>query len=232
MEKMNLQADSLAKTYSDMDNQLEVIKDASVKIQKGEFVMVVGPSGSGKSTLLYLLSGLRRPSRGTVFWDGIAFSELDENRLARLRYEEFGFVIQQHLLVPYLNAVENVCLARSTKLKGEAKRILADLGLKNHFHKFPRELSYGERQRVAVARGLVHKPRLLFADEPTASVNSELAKLIVDYLENYCNEGGSCLMVTHDQTLLPKATRVLDLQDGVLVEKQRIVECNGETDAG
>lgn len=219
MKKMILQADGLSKIYADMDNQLEVIKDASLKIQEGEFVMVAGPSGSGKSTLLYLLSGLRRPSAGTVIWNGTAFSELQENQLVRLRYEEFGFVIQQHLLVPYLNAVENVCLARSTKLKGEAKRILTNLGLEDHLHKFPRELSYGERQRVAVARGLVHKPRLLFADEPTASVNSELAEVVADYLKDYCKEGGACIMVTHDLALLPKATRVFILRDGVLVEK-------------
>lgn len=218
MKKKLLQADCIAKTYVERDKQVEVIMDASIEISEGEFIMVVGPSGSGKSTLLYLLSGLRQPSKGTIAWDGQFLSKLSGNQLAKIRYEEFGFVIQQHLLVPYLTAVENVCLARDSGLKKEAQGILAHLGLKDHMHKLPSELSYGERQRIAVARGLVHSPRLLFADEPTASVNSELAKKIVDYLASYCKNGGSCIMVTHDADLLSSATKVLALRDGLLVE--------------
>lgn len=221
MEKTILYAENISKSYTNRDSKTEVIKNASLTVREGEFVMIIGPSGSGKSTLLYLLSGLRQLSSGHVVFDDKPYSELGVNELAHLRHSAYGFIVQQHLLVPYLNCVENVCLARSRDLERDAKRLLLELGLENHVHKYPRELSFGERQRVAVARGLVHAPRLIFADEPTASVNSELAQIIVSHLESYCKAGGSCIMVTHDLGLLPKATRVFSLEDGVLAQQSR-----------
>ncbi|NLK09226.1 MAG: ABC transporter ATP-binding protein [Firmicutes bacterium] len=216
---MELWARGLSKVYQ---NNLEVIKQASLNVRGGEFIMIIGPSGSGKSTLLYLLSGIRRPTSGEVFWNDIPLSELSQKELAHLRYEKFSFIFQQHLLVPYLNVWENVCLARGVGLKKHAEYLLASLGLKGHLYKRPNELSYGERQRVAVARGLIHNPKLLFADEPTASVNPELAQTIARFLAQYCRSGGACVMVTHDVSLLPMATRTFTLKDGVLTESDFI----------
>lgn len=219
MEKIILRAENISKNYENQGFEIEVIQEASLTIREGEFVMIVGPSGSGKSTLLYVLSGLRKSTSGQVFFETRPYCKLKANDLTQLRYTKYGFIMQQHLLVPYLNCIENVCLGRTRDLEDDAKRMLAELGLAKHFYKYPHELSFGERQRVAVVRGLVHNPRLLFADEPTASVNNELAQTIVNYLESYRNAGGSCIMVTHDLSLLPKATKVFTLQDGILVEQ-------------
>lgn len=218
MDEFILQANGLAKTYRSKTGAVEVVTEASITIQKGEFVMIVGPSGSGKSTLLYMLSGLRQPSRGQVWVGKKAYASMKANEMSRLRHESYGFVMQQHLLVPYLNCVENVCLARASNLEKRAETMLAELGLAEHFHKLPSELSFGERQRVALARGLIHNPQVLFADEPTASVNTELADMITDYIASYCRDGGSCVMVTHDLNLLSKATRVFTMRDGRLIQ--------------
>lgn len=211
-----LKAINVSKSYPGESGAIEVVKNASLTLNTGELVMVIGPSGSGKSSLLYLLSGLKEPSKGQVWVDNQPFGEMTDRRKARLRHECFGFVMQQHLLVSYLNCVENVCITRSKVLKDRAKTLLTDLGLGKHLAKYPRDLSYGERQRVALARGLLHNPRILFADEPTASVNSELANSMTDSIKKYCESGGSCIMVTHDLGLLAKADRVFTMSDGVL----------------
>lgn len=217
MENTILHAENIRKTFTNNGNPTEVIREASITIQKGDFIMIVGPSGSGKSTLLYALSGLREPTSGQVRYGDQTYSDLSQKDLVRLRYSTFGFIMQQHLLVPYLDCIENVCLARSRSLRSNAIKSLTELGLGSHTHKRPNELSFGERQRVAVARGLVHNPQLLFADEPTASVNAELATVIVDYIASYCAKGGACVMVTHDLSLLSKANKVFTLTDGLLV---------------
>lgn len=216
MQDYILKAEHLTKVYQVDDSEVTVITDVSFCIEPGELVMIAGPSGSGKSTLLYMLGGLRKPSSGQIWYNNVSYQDLSDQALTKLRYDDFGFVLQQHFLIPYLNCVENVCLARSKTFDLQAKELLTELGLARHFGKTPNTLSYGERQRVALARGLVHQPQLLFADEPTAAVNAELAKSITAYIKTYCEQGGACIMVTHDTSLFSQATRVLTLIDGQL----------------
>lgn len=222
MSKQILKAVNLSKSYPGRFEALEVVKNVSLTLSSGELVMIIGPSGSGKSSLLYLLSGLRNPTTGHVLVLDTSYAEMTDKERANLRYNHYGFVMQQHFLVPYLNCVENVCIGRPKDLKVRAGSLLTELGLAEHLAKYPRELSYGERQRVALARALIHLPRILFADEPTASVNRELADSMTDRIRSYCANGGSCIMVTHDISLLGKADRVFAMSDGVLTMKDTI----------
>ncbi len=208
--------DRISLEYRSGKTQCWAVRDVSIRVVQGEFAIVVGPSGSGKSSLLYLLSGLRNPSSGVVSYSGKSYRGLTAGELSRLRYEAFGFVFQQHFLVPYLTSVENVCLGRRKALRERACAVLRYLGLGGKERSFPAQLSYGERQRVAVARALVHNPKVVFADEPTASVDSELAGKICRWLREYCAQGHTCIMATHDPQLITNADTVYHMRDGGL----------------
>lgn len=190
------------------------VKEVTLRVEHGEFVMVLGPSGSGKSSLLYLLSGLRAPTNGDVLYLGRAYSHMGASEMARMRYRHFGFVFQQHFLVPYLTAMENVCMGRDKLLTKRAGLLLEQLQLEGKGTQFPSQLSHGERQRVAVARAIVHEPQVIFADEPTASVDSELASQICVWLQEYCRSGHTCIMATHDSKLTDYADTVYLMRDG------------------
>ena len=209
-------ADNLSLSYGQGQAGCLAVNAVSMKVERGEFVMILGPSGSGKSSLLYLLSGLRSPSSGNVFYLGRDLSCMRASEVASIRYECFGFIFQQHFLVPYLTAVENVCMGRKDTLKYRARALLHQLHLAGKEKALPSELSYGQRQRVAVARALVHEPQVIFADEPTASVDSELAAEICDWLRQYCGAGHTCIMATHDSQLAKYASTVYSIRDGHL----------------
>jgi putative ABC transport system ATP-binding protein len=209
-------AENLSLSYGQGQARCLAVNAVSMKVERGEFVMILGPSGSGKSSLLYLLSGLRSPSSGNVFYLGRDLSCMRASEVARMRYECFGFIFQQHFLVPYLTAVENVCMGRKDALGYRARVLLHQLHLAGKENALPTELSYGQRQRVAVARALVHEPQVIFADEPTASVDSELATEICDWLRHYCGAGHICIMATHDSRLIKHASTVYSIRDGHL----------------
>ncbi len=215
-------AESLSLSYSSGQTQCLAVKEVSMKVERGEFVMILGPSGSGKSSLLYLLSGLRSPTSGKVFYLGRDYGCMRPSETARMRYKCFGFIFQQHFLVPYLTATENVCMGREETLKYRACVLLQQLHLAGKEKALPSELSYGQRQRVAVARALVHEPQVIFADEPTASVDSELASDICARLREYCGEGHSCIMATHDSQLATYATTVYRIRDGHISAENRV----------
>ena len=185
-----------------------------VTIQAGEFVGILGPSGSGKSSLLYLLSGLKVPSTGIVEFEGQSLNDLSEESRSRLRLANFGFVFQQPYLLGYLTALENVIVASGTAVsKRRAEALLADLGMGDKLRRFPHELSGGERQRVCVARALLTEPKVVFADEPTASLDHTNGLHVVDLLNK--NRGdGALVMVTHDPSMLEQADRLLRIEDG------------------
>jgi putative ABC transport system ATP-binding protein len=217
-----LQARQLTKEYQSGDHRLAVLRDVSFTIPDGAFVAVVGPSGSGKTTLLGLLAGLDVPTHGSVLLDGEDLGRLSEDRRAQLRGAKVGFVFQSFQLIPTLTALENVQVP--LELRGEdgaparARDLLARVGLGDRVHHFPNQLSGGEQQRVAIARAFSNAPRLLFADEPTGTRDSETGARIVELLETLNRESRTTIvLVTHDLALARRAQRIIRLADGVVV---------------
>jgi lipoprotein-releasing system ATP-binding protein len=203
----------------------DVLRGIDLHIEDGEFTALVGPSGSGKSTLLYLLGGLDRPDSGSVAVAGVDLGTLDQDGLARLRNRLVGFVYQFHFLLPEFTALENVLMplwARGGGGSREDRRwameLLDRVGLAALGDKVPRELSGGEQQRVAVARALANRPRLLLADEPTGNLDSANARVVYELFRELNREyRQTIVVVTHDAEWAERSDRVLQLFDGRLV---------------
>lgn len=215
-----LTARDLALDYRSGGSVAHAVDAVNMTLERGSFVGLIGPSGSGKSSLMYLLSGLRRPSRGTVSFDDQDYGDLSSGGLIALRRQRFGFVFQQHFLVNYLSAIENVmvgAIRRDHQTAAYAQELLRRVGLGEKLRNRPYQLSIGERQRVAVARALVHRPAVVFADEPTASLDQATGREVVNLLADYRSAaGGSVVVVTHDPAMLTGADRVLTMRDGRL----------------
>jgi putative ABC transport system ATP-binding protein len=199
--------------YSDAAQEVRAVDGVSVDVREGEFVGLLGPSGSGKSSLLYLLAGLKRPTGGEASFDGRTFGTLGRDGLAALRRANFGFVFQNHFLINHLTALENIRTAGTA----EPGSLLDDLHVGHCRDKFPWQMSAGEKQRVAIARAVVHRPRVVFADEPTASLDRPNADLAVECLRRV-TRGGTLFVVTHDETILKGASRILRMNAGRLVD--------------
>lgn len=199
------------------DGQL-VLNDIELHVSPGECVAIVGPSGSGKSTLLYILGLLRKPDQGTFLMNERDVFELDEEQRRLLRLHEVGFVFQQAHLIPYLTVLEQLELIQE-KNKLDAKQLLTDLGLGHRLHHLPATLSGGEKQRVAVARALINSPQLILADEPTASLDYENGRHVMELLAKQAHEEGRrVVVITHDERMLDVCDRVLRVIDGTLTE--------------
>jgi len=215
-----LAAQDLVLDYRSGSAIAHAVDTVSLRVERGSFIGLIGPSGSGKSSLMYLLSGLKRPTGGGVTFDDQDYRELSAAGLIRLRRQHFGFVFQQHFLVNYLSAIENVtvgALRRNHDTAAYAQELLRRVGLGDKLQKRPYQLSIGERQRVAVARALVHRPAVVFADEPTASLDQATGHEVVSLLAEYRQAGGgSVVVVTHDPAMLTGADRVLQMRDGRL----------------
>lgn len=217
-----LQTESLTLTYQDGKTTLDAVQDVSILIEDHQFIGILGPSGSGKSSLLYLLSGLRQATRGEVYLDGRAYSKMSSRERVALRRTEFGFVFQQHFLINYLTALENVMVAAPVQDKAhaaQAKAMLADLGLGDKVHRFPYELSGGERQRVAIARAMIHRPRVIFADEPTGLLDRRTGLQVMALLRSYRDQG-SLIAVTHNPEILTEADLIVKMRDGQVIQVQ------------
>jgi len=203
---------------------VEVLKGVEVQISKGEVVSIVGPSGSGKSTLLHILGTLDKADMGEVSMNNTVINTLTGKKLAAFRNKHIGFVFQFHHLLPEFTALENVCIPgwlagrKKTEVKTEAERLLTMLGLSQRMENKPNQLSGGEQQRVAVARALINKPDIIFADEPTGNLDSanakELHQLFFD-LRNKFNQ--TFLIVTHNEELAQLSDRLLHMKDGKIV---------------
>jgi putative ABC transport system ATP-binding protein len=219
-----LRCESLTKSYLSGGRELTVLKGITFALDRGGFLAIVGPSGSGKTTLLGLLAGLDQPTSGRVFLDGQDLSALTEDERARLRGEKVGFVFQSFHLIPTLTARENVQVP--LELRGEPAEKRADewltrVGLQERGHHYPAQLSGGEQQRVALARAFVHRPRVLFADEPTGNLDANTGARIIDLMaELNAEQGTTLVLVTHDPDLAARARRVIRLRDGAAVAEE------------
>jgi len=206
-----------------------VLRGVDITIAAGEFVALVGPSGSGKSTLLYLLGGLDHPDAGSVEIAGEDLARVNDDDLAKLRNRLIGFVYQFHFLLPEFSALENVLMplwarggGRSREDRAWGTELLDRVGIAERAAKLPRELSGGEQQRVAVARSLVNRPRLLLADEPTGNLDSANANAVYELFRELNSDfGQTILVVTHDTDWAARSDRVLRLLDGRLVGDER-----------
>jgi lipoprotein-releasing system ATP-binding protein len=204
---------------------VEVLKGVDVAINKGEVVAIVGPSGSGKSTLLHILGTLDKADTGTVNMNNTEINSLNGKKLAAFRNKHIGFVFQFHHLLPEFSALENVCIPgwlagrNKAEVKTEAERLLTMLGLSHRMENKPNQLSGGEQQRVAVARALINKPDIIFADEPTGNLDSanakELHQLFFDLRKQFDQ---TFLIVTHNEELAQLSDRILYMKDGKIVQ--------------
>ena len=214
----------VGKTVVTSDGDLSILHDISLQIERGESIAIVGSSGSGKSTLLSLLAGLDRPSTGQISLMGELLGDLDEDGCTQLRGEHVGFVFQSFQLLPHLNAIENVMLPLELRgipeleARKEAQYWLEKVGLSSRLDHFPKTLSGGEQQRVALARAFINRPAILFADEPTGSLDEVSGNRVIELLFELNQENHSTLvLVTHDPALAARCTRQLHLQGGRLV---------------
>ena len=214
----------VGKTVVTSDGDLSILHDISLQIERGESIAIVGSSGSGKGTLLSLLAGLDRPSTGQISLMGELLGDLDEDGCAQLRGEHVGFVFQSFQLLPHLNAIENVMLPLELRgipeleARKEAQYWLEKVGLSSRLDHFPKTLSGGEQQRVALARAFINRPAILFADEPTGSLDEVSGNRVIELLFELNQENHSTLvLVTHDPALAARCTRQLHLQGGRLV---------------
>lgn len=232
-KKTILRAKDLSKTFSNESVQQHVLKNLNLEIYKGDFTVIMGNSGSGKSTLLYALSGMDRPSLGTITYyvdgsengngTGIEISKFSNDRLALFRRDHSGFVFQQNYLNDTMSALDNVMLSgllrtkNRKELAGRAKELLEKVEIgKSDWRKFPNQLSGGQQQRVAVVRGVINRPEILFADEPTGALNSQNTENVLDIMTELNNEGQSIVMVTHTIKAAERGNRVIYLADGVI----------------
>jgi putative ABC transport system ATP-binding protein len=222
MPEAVLHSQSLSRTYRSGGRDLTVLKDITFSLEPGGFLAILGPSGSGKTTLLGLLAGLDRPSAGSVYLDGQELGLLSEDERARLRGEKIGFVFQAFQLIPTLTAQENVQVP--LELRGDAhaapraRELLERVGLGGRGHHYPAQLSGGEQQRVALARGFSSRPRVLFADEPTGNLDAATGATIIDLMVELNRDLGTTLvLVTHDLDLAARARRTIRLADGRVV---------------
>ncbi|MBI5499250.1 MAG: ABC transporter ATP-binding protein [Deltaproteobacteria bacterium] len=213
-----LEARDVWLTFRDGGRETHALQSVSVTLPPKGLIAIFGPSGSGKSSLLFVLSGLRRPTRGEVTLEGSPFSGRPEAERAAIRERRFGFVFQRHYLLEYLTARENARLCAALARSGSADRtdeLLRRLGLEDKSGRRPSKLSGGERQRVAVARALAHGPAVIFADEPTASLDAENRSCVMRILSEEADRG-PVVVATHDEAIVRDAAMTIRLRDGMV----------------
>jgi len=219
----------IAKVYKVGSEEVHALRDVSLKINRNEYVAIMGPSGSGKSTLMNMLGCLDTPTSGIYDFKSVSVSEMTDNELARIRNKEIGFVFQTFNLLARSDAVHNVELpliyagVSTSERRERAKQALIDVGLGDRMHHKPNELSGGQRQRVAIARALVTNPAIILADEPTGNLDSKTGEEIMALFHEIHEKGNTIILVTHEEYIAEHALRIIRLKDG-LIEKDEVVE--------
>lgn len=218
----------LCKDYINEEVKTSVLHHLNFKIEKGEFVAIMGPSGSGKSTLMHILSFLDKATCGEYFFDSQDVSQKTDDELAEMRSKEVGFVFQAFNLLPRTTVMENVMLplvytGEKEKVREyKAKQALVSVGLEHRLNYFTNQLSGGEKQRVAIARALVNDPKVIFADEPTGNLDSKSGLQVMKILQDLNNEGHTIILVTHERYTAEHAKRILRLKDGEIVADEAV----------
>ena len=205
----------------DKEEKTYALSHINLEIKDKKFYAIAGPSGSGKSSLLYIMSGIKKPTSGKVFYDNIEITALNDDEASALRLSNFGCVFQKHFLIPYMNVLENVLVPINSNQKKDVERaveLLELLDLKKQLYKRPEELSGGQCQRVAIARALINEPKVIFADEITASLDKNNALEVIKLLKEI-GSLATILFVTHDTRLLQEADEMINLWDGKLGER-------------
>jgi ABC-type antimicrobial peptide transport system, ATPase component len=226
MKDIILKAEMLSKTYSNSRIQQHVLKNLNIEIKKGDFTVIMGSSGSGKSTLLYALSGMDKPTLGSIMFKGEDISGYSNDKLAVFRRKNCGFVFQQMYLNDTMSVLDNILVCgllvnKDRKaITAKAKELLIKVGMTEEcYHKYPSQLSGGEAQRVAIVRALINSPEILFADEPTGALNSTNSTNVLDVMTEINQAGQSVIMVTHDMKSARRANRILYLKDGTIIDE-------------
>jgi putative ABC transport system ATP-binding protein len=223
-----LDVQDVHKTYLTGDSRVEALRGVTLTLDAGDFVALVGPSGCGKSTLLHVCGAMDRPSAGQVIFEGQRLGALDDDRLTRLRRERVGFVFQFFNLLPTLTVEQNIALPLLLAGKSAAERtrrareLAARVGLSHRLAHFPQQLSGGEMQRAAMARGIVHQPAILIADEPTGNLDSESGARVLQLLRELHTGGAvTILLATHDTEVARSVRRLVELRDGMIFQGDR-----------
>ncbi|MCX6149079.1 MAG: ABC transporter ATP-binding protein [Ignavibacteriales bacterium] len=225
MNQFVIELNNLSKTYKVGEIEVHALKSVNLKIEKGEFVAIMGASGSGKSTMLNLLGCLDQPTSGDYLLDGINTSKLSKNEYAKIRNEKIGFVFQGYNLLARTSALENVELPlmydrgrRILDPKKKAIEVLERVGLADRILHEPNQLSGGQQQRVAIARSLVNEPSLILADEPTGNLDSVMSVDVFDLFQKLNDEGITVVLVTHERDFANFAKRIIELKDGKIIK--------------
>ncbi|MFX0122472.1 MAG: ABC transporter ATP-binding protein [Candidatus Hodarchaeota archaeon] len=211
-----IQTYNLTKVY---DGITYALNDVNLTIEEGDWISLIGPSGSGKTTLLNMIGCLDRPTEGSVVINGTTVTTLDQNQLTRFRRDIIGLIFQQHYLIPYLTALENVMIAmyyHSVVDENEAINALTKVGLGNRLDHKSSKLSGGEQQRVCIARALINEPKILVADEPTGNLDQKNGQIVMDLISNLHKEGHTILLVTHNMEIAEQGNQILQMVDGKL----------------
>lgn len=218
-----IEVKKLSKVFESGDSKIIAVNDVSFSVPEGQFVSITGKSGSGKSTLLYQLGLLDMPTAGEIFIDGTELVHLPEDDRTRIRLHTLGYIFQDYAILPSLTALENVVVPllmqglSEEEAKAKAARALSRVGLADRLHNLPGQLSGGQQQRVSIARAIGHDPRIIFADEPTANLDSETSHSVLDAFLELNREGQTIVMVTHEPEYAALTHRVIELSDGVIV---------------
>lgn len=217
-----LTIENVQKKFKDGDSEIVALEETSFTAEKGEFIAIIGPSGSGKSTFLSIAAGLQEPTQGRVMINDKPFSEKKEKERARIRFDEVGFILQASNLISFLKVSDQLKLVDKLSKKEKSQLDLLELlGIEKLKNKFPEQISGGEKQRVAIARALYNNPSIIFADEPTASLDSKRAMDVVDVLAKMTKQQNkTTIMVTHDLRLIDQCDKVYEMNDGVLTLKE------------
>jgi len=220
MKKEIIELENVCRYYKIGHSVVKAAQNVDLKIKRGDFVAIVGPSGSGKSTLMNLVGALDLATKGNIFLDDENIEHLEESELAQIRGERIGFIFQTFNLIPTLTALENVTLPMffqnvpRVEREERARKLLAQLGLKERANHLPSELSGGEMQRVAIARALANDPEVVLADEPTGNLDTKTGAKVLDILKELNKQGKTIIVVTHDIEMAKKANRIIRLKDG------------------